>query len=58
MRAQLLPLGSLHVSFFLGPGSDGLAAAKKLDFHLGSLHISFLGSWVGWVIRGQEAGLP
>ena len=25
---------------------------------LGSLHISFLGSWVGWVSRGQEAGLP
>ena len=40
-----LPLGSLYVSFFLGPGS-------------GSLHIAFLGSWVGWVGRGPEAGLP
>ena len=50
-------LGSLHVSFFLGPGSDGWAAAKKLGFDCSS-HISFLGSWVGWASRGQEAGLP
>ena len=32
-REAGLPLGSLHVSFFLGPGSDGWAAAKKLGSH-------------------------
>ncbi|OLP92779.1 hypothetical protein AK812_SmicGene25366 [Symbiodinium microadriaticum] len=40
--------------FLVGPGSDGWAAAKKLGSHC----VSFLGSWVGWVVRGQEAGLP
>ena len=40
----MLPLGSLYSSFFLGPGSN-------------SLHIAFLGSWVGWVGRGPEAGV-
>ena len=27
-------------------------------FSLGSLHVSFFGSWVGWVGSGREAGLP
>ena len=45
----------LHVSFFLGPGSDGWAVAKKLSFHWAPfIIISFLGSWVGWVGRGHE----
>ena len=107
-----LPLGSFHVSFFLGPGSDG-AAAEKLGSHwapfilpfwapgrcfllswswaaakkLGSIGLpsyflsgllgrmggprpeswapvglpsGFLlsGSWVGWLGRSKEAGLP
>ena len=62
------PIG-LHVSFW-APGSDGWAAVKNLggSLHvsffleaglpLSSLHVSFfLGSWVGWVGRGQKAGL-
>ena len=32
-REAGLPLGSLHVSFFLSPRSDGWAAAKKLGSH-------------------------
>ena len=41
-----LSLGSLHIAFFLGPGSDGWAAAKRLGSK-GSLHISAPGS-DGW----------
>ncbi|OLQ13256.1 hypothetical protein AK812_SmicGene2661 [Symbiodinium microadriaticum] len=47
---------SLHISFFLGLGSDGRAAAKKLGSHFLPF-IFLLGSWVGWVIRGQETRL-
>ena len=36
-------------------GSDGWSAAKA-GLPFGSLHVSFLGSWVGWVGRGQESG--
>ena len=39
-----LPLGSLYISVFLGPG------CQEAGLLLGSLHVSFfLGSWVGWV---------
>ena len=31
---------------------------QQAGFPFISLHVSFLGSWVGWVSRGQEAGLP
>ena len=74
MLAAAKKLGSRGAPFFLGPGSDGSAAAKKLGYDwgpfiwwaaakklglpLGSLHVSFfLGFWVGWVGRDQEAGL-
>ena len=36
----------------------GWVAGDGAGFSLGSLHVSFLGSWVEWVGRGQEAGLP
>ena len=55
-QAAAKKLGSRWAPFmfpsFWAPGSDGWATAKKL-----SLHISFLESWVGWVVRGQKAGL-
>ena len=51
-------MASLHVSFFQGPGSDGVGRGKEAGLRLGSLQNSFLGSWVGWVGRFQEAGLP
>ena len=51
-----LPLGSLHVSFFLGSWVGWVGRGDGVGLALGSL-ISFLGSWVGWVSRGQEAGL-
>ena len=60
--------------FFLGPGSDGRQKSwapielpsyflsgllGRMGVPLGSLHVSFfLGSWVGWVGRSKEAGLP
>ena len=52
-------LGSRWAPFmfpFWAAGSDGWAAARGWVF-VGLLHVSFLGSWVGWVGRGQEAGL-
>ena len=49
-------LGSLHVSFFLGPGSGWVGRGKEAGLSLGSLHIPF---WApgsdGW--SGQEAGV-
>ena len=44
------PVGLRFMFSWVGRG-DGAG------FSLGSLHVSFLGSWVGWVGRGQEAGL-
>ena len=52
-------LGSHWAPFifpFWAPGSDG--RDQEAGLSLGCLHVSFLlGSWVGWVGRGQEAGL-
>ena len=50
-------IGSLHVSFFL---VGWMGRGQEAGLALGSFHISFLGSWVGWVGRGRskEAGLP
>ena len=39
-------------------GRMGGPPPNKLGSALGSFHIAFLGFWVGWVGRGQEAGLP
>ena len=52
------PLGSLPVSFFLGPGWDGWAAAKKRGFGWVPFIFLFWALVVGWVSRGQEAGAP
>ena len=41
---------------FWAPGSDGWVAVMKLDSYWAPF-LSFLGSWVEWVGRGQEAGL-
>ena len=80
-KAQLFchPTQQPHVSFFLGPGSDGGPQPRSwaridlpsycLSGLLGRMggprpkiwppvHVwFFLGSWVGWVGRGKEAGL-
>ena len=38
-------------------GRLGRMGGQELGSHLGSLHVSFLGSGVGWVGRGQESRL-
>ena len=43
---------------FWPPGSDGWAAAKNLGSHWLPSCFLLCGSWVGWVGRGPEAGLP
>ena len=47
-----IELPSCFLSGLLGRMGDGAGLP------LGSLHVSFLGSWVGWVGRGNGAGLP
>ena len=54
-----LPSCFLLSGSWVGWGGLGwVGRGQKAGLALGSLHISFLGSWVGWVGRGQEAGLP
>ena len=50
------PVGVPSSSFWVLGRMGG--PRQKAGLLLGSLHISFLGSWVGWVARCQEAGLP
>ena len=47
-----IELPSCFLSGLLGRMGDGAGLP------LGSLHVSFLGSWVGWVGRGNGARLP